>query len=467
MEGPDKELFPNAARARDYGAVREWAVQPPSDVAVAAPAAEDSRSSTTRTSVPTDFKVTGEPAGDVSPNDADPDASDGLEPTDEAERSAPPNSLRSLAPPPAPLTTQPVQSPPLPVRDTAPADGRSDVVPVTQRATPQVASPGEQDQSAVSAGAGLVDRAPDIRRVARSGWRGRLNQLGLTLPASQDELRYRRDQARVLTTFTSTQSIVVASPKGGAGKTPTVFGLAATFGHYRGGYTLAWDNNETRGTLGLRTESGADGDRGNVVDLLRQIDHFLSTAASVGRLGAYVRSQSAHFDVLASDDTPGLMDMVDDAAYAKLREALGRFYRLMVVDTGNNVRARNWFAAVRSANCLVVPTTVQADVADTGLWMLDHLDKVGGGALVRNAVAVVTCANPHLDSGLLQHIVDAYQQSVRSVVVVPFDRSIQPGTRMSYRDLAEPTRRAYLSAAVAVIDSLAAVQPPLHGGGNR
>jgi hypothetical protein len=138
-----------------------------------------------------------------------------------------------------------------------------------------------------------------------------------------------------------------------------------------------------------------------------------------------------------------------------------------VVDTGNNVRARNWFAAVKAANCLVVPTSVQADVATTGLWMLDHLHRIGGSGLVRNAVAVVTCADPHVDKKLLDQIVTEYQKVVRTVVVVPFDAAIRPGTRLSYRDLAAPTRRAYLSAAVAVIDSLASAQPGLHGGGNR
>ena len=43
------------------------------------------------------------------------------------------------------------------------------------------------------------------------------------------------------------KTIVVINPKGGAHKTTATMLLAATFGLQRGGYTLAWDNNETRG----------------------------------------------------------------------------------------------------------------------------------------------------------------------------------------------------------------------------
>ncbi|MEV6349581.1 hypothetical protein [Actinoplanes sp. NPDC051851] len=277
------------------------------------------------------------------------------------------------------------------------------------------------------------------------------------IPPRAAELQHREAQVQVLRSFQTSQLVMVANPKGGAGKTPTTLGLAATLGYYRGGYVLAWDNNETRGTLGQRAEAGLSAGA-SVVDLLAQIDSFLTASASVGQLGAFVRPQSAHFDVLASDETPGRQRMVDAAGFEKLHQALARWYRLMVTDTGNNVRAPNWWASVRAANGLVVPTSVQVDAANAGLWMLDHLRAVGAQTLVQNAVAVVTCADPRVDQGLLAKIVDTYREIVREVVVIPFDPKIQPGTRISYKDLAEPTRRAYLGAAVAVIESLRATE---------
>ncbi len=357
-------------------------------------------------------------------------------------------------------------------------EASSDAVPLVDPLPIEVPKPAATSEPALTAGSqvplvppaleGVVAgvRVADARKSAASmdpaewGGRGRMNRVmgGLVrLAPKADELRHREEQVQVLRSFPTSQLVMVASPKGGAGKTPTTWGLAATLGFYRGGYVLAWDNNETRGTLGQRAEAGLSASA-SVVDLLGQIDSFLTTSASVGQLGAFVRPQSAHFDVLASDETPGRQQMIDGPKFQKLREALSRWYRFMMVDTGNNVRAANWWETVRSANGLVVPTTVKMDVANEGLWMLDHLQKVGADLLVRNAVVVVTCADPQVDQRLLSQIVDTYGERVREVVVIPFDPTIQPGTRLSYKDLAEPTRRAYLTAAAAVIGSLTATE---------
>jgi len=310
----------------------------------------------------------------------------------------------------------------------------------------------------------------DLVSAATAGWRGATNRLSggvLKLRPSAAEVRHRRDRVTVLRSFESTQTIVVANPKGGAGKTPMTLLLAATFGAHRGGYTLAWDNNETMGTLGSRAEAGTNTAAGNVIGLLGEIDSFLSTRASVGSLGRFVRPQSAHFDVLASDDMPGRMETVDGRAFDQLRDVLGKFYRIMVIDTGNNVRAPNWWAAVRSASCLVIPTTVQADAANTGLWMVDHLHRLGRSDLVHNAVVAVTCGDPRPSPALLNKIVEHYRGVVRDVVVIPFDRAVQPGLPIAHRSLAEPTRRAALSAAVAVVESMSGEPAARSGGGTK
>ncbi|PRY31995.1 MinD/ParA family ATP-binding protein [Pseudosporangium ferrugineum] len=292
-------------------------------------------------------------------------------------------------------------------------------------------------------------------RPAQWGWRGRANRVtggALTLPAKREELVHRAARKRLLRPFSRTMTVVVANPKGGAAKTPAALLAAATLGFHRGGYTLAWDNNETRGTLGMRAEEATH--RRTVVDLLRDIDQFLSTPASVGRLSAYLRPQGARFDVLASDDVPGSMDVIDDAAFGKLWTALSRYYRLLVIDTGNNVRAPNWRAATDLADCLVVPTTVQRDVADSGLWMLDHLLRSGRGDLASNAVAVVSCADPRTDPALLDDIVERYRAVVRDVAVIPYDPYVRSGGRIEFDSVAVATRRAWLLACTSIVDSL-------------
>ena len=290
---------------------------------------------------------------------------------------------------------------------------------------------------------------------AQWGWRGRLNRAAggkLHVAASVEEKRYRAARRHLLYPFARTMTVVVANPKGGAAKTPSTLLAAATLGYHRGGYTLAWDNNETRGTLGLRAE--ASHHNRNVIDLLQVIDRFLGAPASVGELAAFLRPQSAHFDVLASDELPGRMEMIDDAAFDRLCTALSRFYRVMVIDTGNNVRSANWRAATSLADCLVIPTTVQRDVADSGLWMLDHLIRIGRADLAANAVAIVSCADPHTDPALLEEISARYRQVVRTVEMIPFDPLVRSGGRISFEQLSVATRRAWLMASKAIVDAL-------------
>ena len=289
------------------------------------------------------------------------------------------------------------------------------------------------------------------------GWRGRVNRFSggrLKFAAREDEVRHRQARQHVLRKFLRTQTIVVANPKGGANKTPTTAIIAATFGWWCGGSVLAWDNNETRGTLGLRTESAAH--ELNVMHLLRNINGYLQTAVTAGEMHAYLRPQSARFDVLASDDEPGSMEEIDGLAYNALSTVLARYYRMMVVDTGNNERAKNWLAAVATADCLVVPMTVQRDVATHGLKMLDHIKRRGGAELVANAVAVVSCSEPNPDQELLEQIVNHYKTQVRAVLIVPFDPVIRAGDRITYERLSPASRNAWLEVCAAITDSLAA-----------
>jgi len=144
------------------------------------------------------------------------------------------------------------------------------------------------------------------------------------------------------------------------------------------GSALAWDNNETRGTLGLRALAHPDANR-TVWDLLADVDHFQTMKARIGDLAAYTRPQGeARFDVLASDGNPARMAQVDAVEFRRIREVLARFYGVIVIDTGNNVRASNWQAAVDAADALVVVSTYQADTAEGAGWVLDHLHSTAG-----------------------------------------------------------------------------------------
>jgi MinD-like ATPase involved in chromosome partitioning or flagellar assembly len=73
---------------------------------------------------------------------------------------------------------------------------------------------------------------------------------------------------------------------------------------------------------------------------------------------------------------------------------VGRFYKLILVDTGNNVRAENWQAAVDATDQLVITMSARNDSAETAARLLDHLEQTGRRELIRRAVTIVTMP-PH------------------------------------------------------------------------
>lgn len=108
--------------------------------------------------------------------------------------------------------------------------------------------------------------------VAAMGVRAVANRMGLRLAPGRHEQELRRDIETVRRNFGGLRQVTVVNPKGGAGKTVAILLLAMTFGQKRGGYVLAWDNNETQGTLGMRAQQ--DFHSRTVRDMLRDLGQF-------------------------------------------------------------------------------------------------------------------------------------------------------------------------------------------------
>ena len=296
---------------------------------------------------------------------------------------------------------------------------------------------------------------------ARLGWQGTVRTLScglIKLDPGPAELAHRSAVASVQRSLKGPKTIVVVNPKGGAYKTTASLLIAATFGLHRGGYTLAWDNNETRGTMGWR--ANPVNHTNTAVDLLHDIDRFAGTdTARVGDLDNYVRGQgSAQFDVLASDEDAASAASIDAAAFGDLHRLLSRFYRVIVVDTGNNMRASNWQAAVEAADQLVIISTVKEDVAQSAAWLLDGLRSSSGSRrAVKQAVTVLaaTSGSPHAaNTDLSQRLHDHFGKLTRAVVDVPHDPALHGGGPIDYDTLSAASRASWLRVAAAIADGL-------------
>ena len=303
----------------------------------------------------------------------------------------------------------------------------------------------------------VTTRRAERREPAHRGWRRgvRLVTFGGIRPGpGRAERRERAAVHALRRPLDGPRTVVVVNPKGGAHKTTATMLLAATFGLQRGGYTLAWDNNETHGTLGWRA-TPAEHDR-TAVDLLKAMPALAARGTvRIGDLDGFVRTQPREqFDVLASDEDAASAASIDADSFRALHRLLSQFYRVLVVDTGNNMRASNWRAAVDAADQLVVVSTVREDTAQSAAWALDALRASGHEDAVRRAVTILSDPAPAVDKDLRARLRTHFGALTRAVVEVPYEPELVSGGRITYRKLRPATRSAWLLATATVAEGL-------------
>lgn len=303
----------------------------------------------------------------------------------------------------------------------------------------------------------LASKQAQQSPLAEHGWRARVRRATgglIKLGPGKQERTVREEIDSIQKVFDGTRTIVVVNPKGGAHKTTATLMIAAAFGTMRGGYTLAWDNNETRGTLGWRSRAGVT--TNTAVDLLRELPHFeISGGATISDIDRYVRNQGdAKFDVLASDDDAASAAIIDDDAFSRLHRVLSRFYRIMVIDTGNNMRASNWEAALNVADQLVIVSTAREDTAASAAWLADGLRERGYGDLLANAVTVLSSPSSKEDPELTEKLHTHFTQLTRAVVSVPYDQEFVGGGELNIPNLQPATREAWRHAAAVIAKGL-------------
>ncbi|MGY1552318.1 AAA family ATPase [Microbacterium sp. A588] len=290
---------------------------------------------------------------------------------------------------------------------------------------------------------------------ARHGARGALNKLGFKVSPNATEQSERDDETAVSRHWPGPRTIAVVNGKGGAGKTPTTILLSAVFARYGGAGVLAWDNNQTRGTLGWRTEAGAH-DR-TLLEMLPETERLLGTGAQSADLAHFVHHQPREkYDVLRSKPIRlahenRLHPQDVDAIHA----VAAKFYRLIIIDSGNDESDPMWLRMIDQADQIVVATTTRDDHAEAGALLLEALEDRDerSARLAEQSIVVVSQADPKATAADVDHIVNGYQELAREVVSIPFDHEMVDG-HLHYGSLAKRTQRAWLSAAAAVARGL-------------
>lgn len=287
---------------------------------------------------------------------------------------------------------------------------------------------------------------------ARKGWQGKLNNLGLSLAPGAAELAERADEHLVSRIYSGPRTIAVVNQKGGAAKTPTTVCLAAVFGR-AGGSVLAWDNNETTGSLPWRVERGDHAS--SALQVLERSSHLLSDTARAADVNAFVHRQTADkYDALFSDqDIDGEHEITADEVDV-LHAVASKYFNVILMDSGNNHRAANWRQMIRHTDQLVVTATTVEDRVEGARLTLQGLAGRDGrtAQLAADAVVIVSQEQPGHEK-LAQLHAEKFRPYVREVHVIPFDPALKDGV-IHFGALRPATQRAWLAAAASVAKGL-------------
>lgn len=290
---------------------------------------------------------------------------------------------------------------------------------------------------------------------ATRGWRGFLSTLGMRISPSEKEAAERNDRNAVSQHWPGPRTIAIVNGKGGANKTPTTVLLSAVFARYGGGGVLAWDNNQTRGTLPWRTEKGPHDS--TILDLLQQTDTLLATGAQSADLARYVHHQTSdRYDVLRSKPK----ELADRQRFHEshvdaIHSVATKFYRMIFIDSGNDESDPMWLRMIEQTDQLVVATTTEDDKAESAALLLETLEAGSdqAAALADEAVVVVSQSNSTSPKSAVERVRNGFEPLARSAVSIPYDPAMVRGL-LRYNALNKTTQRAWLHAAAEVARGL-------------
>lgn len=363
-------------------------------------------------------------------------------------------------------------TPPTPPVDQSPVVSHSPavaLVPTQAPAPPTAASAASAPAPASQSGTAPIDHTgseyvgrrksfvddtpPELPPSA--GWRGAAAKLGIKVEVSEAELAERHDQDAVSQHWPGPRTIAVVNGKGGAGKSPGTICLSATFAKYGGIGVLAWDNNQTRGTLGWRTERGQHD--ATTLDLIPAVDRLLGPNAQMADLAHFVHHQKRdRFDVLRSQPLKLAADQrITPEDVDRIHEVASKYYRLIIMDSGNDESDPIWQQMIAHTDQLVVATTTRDDHAEAGALLIEALLDQGGHAaqLATGAVAIISQADAKATHDDVAHVRDGFQNLVREAVTIRYDAGMVDGA-LRLDNLKPTTRRDWLRAAASVARGL-------------
>ena len=296
-----------------------------------------------------------------------------------------------------------------------------------------------------------------VEEPATTGIRGFLTRAGIRMAPSAAERRHREQVHLVSQHHVGPRTIMLANGKGGAGKTLATVCLSTVLTRHSGAATVAWDNNQTRGTLGWSTEAARHD--ASVLDLLPEIDRLLGTEARSADMAEYVHHQTRdRYDVLKSKpDILAAEQRFGAETVDRVHKVLTKFYRLVLIDSGNDETDPMWLAGLDRTDQLVVPTTTDDKWCESAALLLEQLVNAGGRyrELAENAVVIVGVETSDVKPEKVTEQVRRFKDAGlgRDVLTIPYDAGLKARI-INFDALQESTKLAWLAAGAAVAKGL-------------
>ena len=294
----------------------------------------------------------------------------------------------------------------------------------------------------------VADRmVPMIHARATTGWRSWFG-----LPPSKAEQQRKELQAAMCANFGQPVKIVLANPRGYAGKTVVTIALAGALGRARGGRVCAFENHELRGVMALRTV--ANGTQRTTRDFINDLSQMTAEQVRHADLSRYVRHQlSGNFDAMVT--ARNYEKQLDGTEYRAATALLERFYEVIVVDTANNEAHDAFRAAIEDATVLVVPTKWRPTHITPATQMLNDMASLSlrHQVLVQNAVVVASNGVNEAVPGAREMALPMFSSLAYRVLEIPPDPHIEADRPVVHDQLRPQTRTALDQLGAAVCEA--------------
>lgn len=319
--------------------------------------------------------------------------------------------------------------------------------PTSEHYSPHHDTIGTDRQALASGLRGVVPTGP-----ARRGMKGRLNAaLGLKLAASADEQGVRAAESTISGPVPDRAVVSVINVKGGVGKTPLSLALASQMATHRGpGTVAAVDLGESNNSFADRivTAGHPNYDTVGLLDLHENTGGAITPAM----LSRYLTRQPSGEDVLIGRDDVGFDLGFEDAD--ALATLLSQFRDLLIVDTGNGENAGRWQWAVVTAQVVLIPVPLRADVVAVARRMIGRIAARRPHGLA-GVMVIITDGpgdTPDIEADQIEQLTRG--DGIEVVLRMPYEPVFASGQPITSDHLALPTRDALTRLGSHVITAL-------------